>query len=85
MNRVERLLLMLVTIISSTKCFMCRGLCTLVLHIFKIIGSTKGNTELNTFTTEVMAMVNTTVSKSDAAGKNYLAIQKTDNVQQIHH
>ena len=64
---------------------MCRGLSTLLLHNFKIIGSTKGNTELNTFTTEVTAMVNKTVSKSDAAGKNCLAIQKTHNVQQIHH
>ena len=36
----------------------------------------KGNTELNTLPTEVTAMVNKTVSKSDAAGKNCLAIQK---------
>ena len=40
---------------------------TLALHNFKIIGSTNDNTELNTFTTEV---VNKTVSESNAAGKN---------------
>ena len=64
---------------------MCRGLSTLAFHNFKIIGSTNGNTELNSFTTEEAPMVNTTVSESDAAGKNCLAIQKTHNVQQIYH